>query len=62
MALIDQPGDVCSINYPCLMEIGVHALCEAIPGPQNKDNKEGGRSDKRLPYLERARSSAISVF
>lgn len=32
--LANQSWGVCSINYPCLTEISVRVVCEAIPGPQ----------------------------
>lgn len=34
MTLVGQSWGVCSTNYPCLTEVSIHMVCEAIPGPQ----------------------------
>ena len=31
--LVDQSWGICSINYPCLTEIGVPVVCEGILDP-----------------------------
>ena len=39
MPLIDQSWSICSIDSPCLTEIGACVVCEVIPGPTNSNTQ-----------------------